>query len=36
MATMWNNVISPVVKEAVIKNSGKEAKTKLTISGNEP
>ena len=22
---MWNNVISPVVKEAVIKNSGKEA-----------
>ncbi|CAC5414143.1 CTTNBP2 N-terminal-like protein [Mytilus coruscus] len=25
MATMWNNVISPVVKEAVIKNSGKDA-----------
>lgn len=22
---MWNNVISPVVKEAVIKNSGKDA-----------
>lgn len=25
MATMWNNVISPVVREAVIRNSGKEA-----------